>query len=1074
MPGVSVSTAALEHLVGEFARAEGFSRCVDTLSLGESVSVDGVHGAARGLALSAFAQHCQGTLVVAVDSRTELDAVFDELALFYPGQVDRLPAWESEPDEATLFDEVYGDRLRSLNRLARRPDKVQILVTSIQSFLQPLPDKSLFDESTKDFTVGDVIDAPYLIAWLQDHGYQNSLAVELPGEFALRGGIIDIFPPDRNRPIRLELFGDELESIRSFSPDTQRSTGTLNTVEVTVLRRPREGMKASLVDFFPANSWILLFDFLRLTDAATKFLAHRETDLTVNQLWRDVQNFGWGEIAPVAHGENEFVWRPPISSVERFSGEVGRVAHELEQFAGGDHIVVVVDNEAETQRLHELFDGTKVASELQYVQGRIQTGFRLTDDKSLVLSGHELFDRAAPRRSGKRRLSKTIDTFIDLRDGDLVVHLSHGVGRYRGLEYIDKGGQQTEHLAVEFADETRIYVPAVRIHLIQKYVGGTKTRPRLAKIGGKAWVKQKKAAELAVVDLASDMIDLQANREARAGLQFAPDSEWQREFDAAFPYTETPDQFLAIDAIKADMESLRPMDRLLCGDVGFGKTEVAMRAAFKAVESGYQVAMLVPTTILAEQHYRSFTERMSEFPLDIAKLSRFCSRADQKVTIAGLKAGAIDIVIGTHRLASKDIEFNNLGLLVIDEEQRFGVAVKERLKHLRSSIDILTTTATPIPRTLHMALVGIRDISNLATAPQDRLAVDTQVVRFSDKLVRNAIVREMDRDGQVYFVHNRVNDIEAVKQRIQQIVPEARIRIGHAQMPEEQLEKVMIDFIAHKFDVLLATTIIESGLDIPNANTIFVNEAGRYGLSDLHQLRGRVGRYNRKAHCYLLLDAKQTLTAVAARRLHAIEEFSEMGAGFAISMRDLEIRGAGNLLGTDQSGHIAAVGYELYCQMLETAVRSAKMLPPKWIVDVEIDLPGVAYMPPDYVDDMRLKIDLYRRLNRVTEPNEIEKFREELIDRFGALPGPVEGILERTALKLDAAMWQIAAISVENDYLLFRYTSLRRIEQLKELHRLDLRIADEQSAYVPIPEGVQPEGLVALAKSLLRPPERPL
>lgn len=1075
MPGVSeASTAALEHLVDEFSRSEGFSKCVDVLSCGDSVSIDGVCGAARGLAFSALAQHCPGTLVVVVDSRTELDAVYDELALFFPGQVDRLPAWESEPDEATLFDEVYGDRLRSLNRLARRPDQVKILLTSIQSFLQDLPDKSLFDESTRTFTVGEIIDAAQLISWLTDHGYHTSLAVELPGEFAMRGGIIDIFPPDRSRPIRLELFGDELESIRSFNPDTQRSTGALNTVEVTVLRRPREGAKANLVDFFPANSWILLFDFLRLNDAANRFLAHRETEATVHQLWQAVQRFGWGEVAPLAHGENDFIWRSPIATVERFSGEVGRVTHELEQFAGDDHVVIVADNQAETKRLHELFDGAKIASELQYVEGRIQAGFRLTDDKTLILSGHELFDRSAPRRTGKRRLSKTIDTFIDLRDGDLVVHLSHGIGRYRGLEYLDKGGQQTEHLAIEFADETRIYVPATRIHLIQKYVGGTKTRPRLAKIGGKAWVKHKKAAESAVIDLASDMIELQATREARTGLQFAPDSEWQHEFDAAFPYTETPDQFLAIDAIKADMESMRPMDRLLCGDVGYGKTEVAMRAAFKAAESGYQVAMLVPTTILAEQHFRSFTERMSEFPLDIAKLSRFCSRADQKETIAGLKKGGIDIVIGTHRLASKDIEFNNLGLLIIDEEQRFGVAVKERLKHLRSSIDILTTTATPIPRTLHMALVGLRDISNLQTAPQDRLSVDTQVVRFSDKLIRHAIVRELDRDGQVYFVHNRVNDIEAVKQRIQQIVPEARIRIGHAQMPEEQLEKVMIDFIAHKFDVLLATTIIESGLDIPNANTIFVNEAGRYGLSDLHQLRGRVGRYNRKAYCFLLLDAKQTLTAIAARRLHAIEEFSEMGAGFAISMRDLEIRGAGNLLGTDQSGHIAAVGYELYCQMLETAVRSAKMLPPKWIVDVEIDLPGVAFMPPDYVDDMRLKIDLYRRLNRVTEPSEIETFREELTDRFGPLPVPVAGLLERTGLKLDAAMWQIAGISVEDDYLLFRYTSRRRIEQLKELHQLDLRIADDQSAYFPIPKGIQPDGLVGLAKSLLRPPERPL
>jgi transcription-repair coupling factor (superfamily II helicase) len=482
--------------------------------------------------------------------------------------------------------------------------------------------------------------------------------------------------------------------------------------------------------------------------------------------------------------------------------------------------------------------------------------------------------------------------------------------------------------------------------------------------------------------------------------------------------------------------------------------------------------MLVPTTILAEQHYHSFCERMSEFPIDVAKLSRFCTSAEQKEVVAGLKSGRVDIVIGTHRLASKDIDFNNIGLLIIDEEQRFGVAVKERLKHFRSSVDILTTTATPIPRTLHMALVGIRDISNLQTPPQDRLAVDTHVVRFSDELVRHAIVRELDRNGQVFFVHNRVHDIEQVKQRLMQIVPEARIRIGHAQMPEERLESVMVDFIAHEFDILLATTIIESGLDIPNTNTIFVNEADRYGLSDLHQLRGRVGRYHHKAYCYLLLDSRQSITPNAARRLRAIEEFSEMGAGFSIAMRDLEIRGAGNLLGTQQSGHIAAVGYELYCQLLETAVRAAKMLPPKWTVDVEVDLPGEAYIPTPYVADMRLKIDLYRRLNRVCEPDEIKAFREELIDRFGPLPKPVIGLLERTELKVEAAVWQIVGVAKEDNFLVFRYTSRERIEQFKELHGLDLRIADEQSAYFPLPAEVTNDQMVAVAKSVLRPASR--
>jgi transcription-repair coupling factor (superfamily II helicase) len=1063
-------SAALQSLVDVVQRSEGFRESISALRAKSPTGTDGATGAARALALAAIAGECPGPLVAIVESRAELDAVCDELSLFFNDPVDRVPAWESEPDENTLFDEVYGDRLRTLNRLVRRPQDVQILVAPVQSFFQTLPHQSLFAESTRVFSVGNTLEIKDLTQWLVEHGYHAAIAVELPGEFTLRGGIIDIYPPDRDRPVRLELFGDEIESIREFSSDTQRSTATLNSVEISVLRRAEGGATAELIDFLPKNSWILINDLVRTQEAAERFLAHRDTQTTVHDLWRKVNDFGWGEVAPLCQSGYDQMWRMPVESVERFSGEVERVAQELERVAKTDRVVIVVDNQAETDRLEELFAGTSIGSDLQYAVGRIQLGFRHAESGLLVLSGHELFARAAPRRGGKRRLSKTMDNFLDLRDGDLVIHLSHGIGRYRGLEYLDKSGQQTEHLAVEFSDATKIYVPAARIHLIQKYVGGANTRPKLAKIGGKAWVSQKRSAESAVVDLAAEMLKLQGTRDARVGLQFAADSEWQAEFDAAFPYTETPDQDLAIHAIKGDMESPRPMDRLLCGDVGYGKTEVAMRAAFKAVESGYQVAMLVPTTILAEQHFRSFTERMSEFPIDIAKLSRFCSPAEQRETLAGLKSGRIDIVIGTHRLASKDIQMQNLGLLIIDEEQRFGVAVKERLKHLRSSIDILTTTATPIPRTLHMALVGIRDISNLHTAPRDRMAVDTEVAHFSDKLIRRAVMRELDRDGQVFFVHNRVHDIGAVKGRLQQIVPEARIRIGHAQMHEDDLEEVMLDFIAHKFDVLLATTIIESGLDIQNANTIFVNEAGRYGLSDLHQLRGRVGRYNRKAYCYLLLEPGKTLTPTAARRLRAIEEFSEMGAGFAISMRDLEIRGAGNLLGNDQSGHIAAIGYELYCQMLENAVRAAKMLPPKWIVDVEIDLPGEAYLPDGYINDMRLKIDLYRRLNRVVKLKEVKAFREELIDRFGPLPAPVKGLLQRTELKLEAAAWAISAISVEGEYLAFRYGSRSRIKQLKEQRRFKLRIADEQTAYVPLTEKMKSRGLVGLAKLLLRPP----
>jgi len=631
-------------------------------------------------------------------------------------------------------------------------------------------------------------------------------------------------------------------------------------------------------------------------------------------------------------------------------------------------------------------------------------------------------------------------------------------------------GPGPEHLELEFDGGTKMYVPASKIELVQKYVGGTKGRPKLAKIGGQLWVKQKKAAEAAVVDMASELLELQASRVSRAGIAFNADSEWQQAFDASFPYVPTPDQATAIQAIKVDMERMRPMDRLLCGDVGFGKTEVAMRAAFKAVDSGYQVAVLVPTTILAEQHYHSFRERMAEFPFNIARLSRFCPPQEEREILNGLKTGRVDIVVGTHRLASADVNFFNLGLVVIDEEQRFGVEVKERLKTLRTTVDVLTMSATPIPRTLHMSLVGVRDISNLETPPDDRVAVETKVTRFNNELVRHAMLRELNRGGQIFFVHNRVQDINVIAHKLRQTVPEATLRIGHGQMPVDELEEVMVDFIAGKFDLLLATTIVESGLDIPNANTIFINEAERYGLSDLHQLRGRVGRYKHHAFCYLLVDPHKHVTPTAAKRLRAIEEYSALGAGFAVAMRDLEIRGAGNLLGSQQSGHIAAVGYELYCQLLENAVRSMKKLPPKLSIDVDIDLPGSAFLPADYIMDQRLKIDVYRRISRIASVQELTEMREEMLDRFGPPPDPVKRMLALAELKIDAAVWQVAAIRCEDKYLVFDYAHRSRIEQLSRLRKGKLRVVDEHSAYLTVPEQfADSEGLLKLAKSVLRP-----
>ena len=598
--------------------------------------------------------------------------------------------------------------------------------------------------------------------------------------------------------------------------------------------------------------------------------------------------------AAVASGSLETTCHLRIESVERFSGDIGKVRDELDSAATGQEVFLICHAEAEIQRLAEIFGPTRLAAEgkLHFALGHLQAGFRLVDDRLVLVSGNELFHRDDLTRPSAGGWG-VIDSFLELREGDYVVHLAHGIGRYRGLKLLEKNDQVEEHLEsgisrrhenLRAGGQHRVGAKVRRREQEQAGAGPHRRPPVGPAKGGRRTGRHRFGGR----DAPGSGISRVA-----PGIRFPADTAWQREFDAAFPYEETPDQLTAIAALKKDMQQPQPMDRLMCGDVGYGKTEVAMRAAFKAVEAGYQVAVLVPTTILCEQHRRTFTARMAEFPFQIAALSRFCTAKQQNQILKSLKTGGVDIVIGTHRLAQHDVTFDNLGLLIIDEEQRFGVEVKERLKALRQTVDVLTMTATPIPRTLHMSLLGLRDISNLETPPADRLAVETRVTRFDEAQIRQAVLRELNRGGQIFFVHNRVQDIELVAAKLQRIVPEATLAIGHGQMPEGELETVMLDFVAHRFDILLATTIVESGLDIPNANTMFIDEADRYGLADLHQLRGRVGRYKHRAYCYLLLDPGKFVSGTAVKRLRAIEEFSEMGAGFAIAMRDLEIRGAG-------------------------------------------------------------------------------------------------------------------------------------------------------------------------------------
>ncbi len=688
--------------------------------------------------------------------------------------------------------------------------------------------------------------------------------------------------------------------------------------------------------------------------------------------------------------------------------------------------------------------------------------------------------------------ARPIDSFLDLQAGDFVVHIHHGIAKFEGMTSISRdgdGGRASEFLTLKFAGSATLHVPVTQIHLVQKYVGSAHGRPPLSVLGGASWSKQKEKVAEAVEKLAADMLEVQAAREHTPGTAFPADTTWQKEFENAFPYPPTEDQARAAEELKLDLARPRPMDRLLCGDVGYGKTEVAMRAAFKVIEFGKQVAILVPTTVLAEQHEDTMRQRMAGYPFIIESISRFKTPSQVKKILDRTRAGQVDVLIGTHRILSKDVQFPDLGLVIIDEEQRFGVEHKERLKKLRLTVDLLTMTATPIPRTLHMSLLGIRDISNLATPPSDRRSVVTEVIPHDKARIKQALQRELARNGQVFFVHNKVYNIQSVADELHQMVPDARIVIGHGQMDHEhELEEVMHKFIRHEADILVSTTIIESGIDIPNANTMFINEAENFGLSDLHQLRGRVGRYKHRAYCYLLLSPNKTIKDQAAKRLKAMEEYASLGAGFKIALRDLEIRGAGNILGPEQSGHIAAVGYEMYCQLLEEAVKRIKNEPiikPKE-VNVEIGVSGI--LPKSYVDSERQRMDLYRRLSRAHNLEMLEALSKDITDAFGPMPKAVQALFGLAEIKILAQQWSIASIINKPPDIVFTIEDLTKLGPLmgKGVGGAgSVRIADEKTIHLRLPAAyLEPETLINILRNLLnpnapkptppKPPEKPI
>lgn len=1063
------------------------------------VHASGLWGSSAPMAVAYAVDESPSTVLYLTAHLEEADLARDDLELFRQQASELFPAWDTLPGEGPAAGEIQAERLRLCGKLLTRQSprrldgKPMFIVAPIQALLQAVPDPKTFAACFVSLRVaadriGHRNPSPDgLVAWLVDHGYERLDRVESPGDVARRGEIVDVFMPGEPQPHRVQFDGDEIESIRCVDVSTQRSIERLDRLDVIALRA--EGLnaashQANVLAYVPDDTLIVLDDPAAIDEMGRTFLSRLGPSpglLDIEGVLAAAARFTQLHLArfgsAIASDEHRFHF--DVTSVMRFEGTAADVIAELAAVAREKTVHVVCDNDGERQRLRDLVlaQAPAVSSNIEFHLGLLHCGFEWTPARTVVLAHHELFHRQRQQRRIRRlHAARPIESFAELAVGELVVHLNHGIALYRGLKAMKKGesDQHEEFLTLEFADHAVVHVPCSQIDLVQKYIGVPGRKPKLSTIGGKRWGRTKQQVADAVGELAESLLRVQALRDAAVGVAYPPDTDWQREFEASFLYEETEDQLRVADEIRSDLTRPRPMDRLVCGDVGYGKTELAMRAAFKVVEYGRQVAVLVPTTVLAEQHYQTFRDRMADYPFSIGCLSRFRTAGEQKKIIERARKGQIDIVIGTHRLLSKDVSFSNLGLVIIDEEQRFGVEHKERLKQMRETVDVLTLTATPIPRTLHMSMSGLRDISTLQTPPVDRRAIATQVRAFDENLIRDAVLREMNRDGQVYFIHNFVHSIADMADTIRRIVPEARVVYGHGQMLDGELEDVMRRFLNREADVLVATTIIESGIDIPTVNTIFINRAERFGLADMHQLRGRVGRSHHKAYCYLLLSPDRPLTGKAARRLKTIEEFSELGAGFRIAMRDLEIRGAGNLLGKEQSGHIAAVGYDLYCRMLEQTVRRLKNEPEPVPPPLHVDLDVAAYIPRNYVDSDRSRLDIYRRLVTSTTTRDLEQLEHDLVDAFGPIPQPVNQLLQVAEIRILARNFGVSSISLRPPDVVFLIDRVGTAEPLFRDAPGSVRLPDEKTVHWRLPPKYLESGtlLPILRRMLNRAVER--
>jgi len=1064
----------LAHLARYLGRAlrdtDAFAALVDACHKRASVDVREAFGGAHPFIISTLWREMGGCLFAWTSTADAADRFASDCAFYLEDEGSPVRVLRPRDDEprALANPAERSARLETLAALAARAPGIYCL--SQAAMRQPVWDPQAFRAATLSLRVGDERDWEALLASLVDLGYERVDVVDAVGEFAVRGGIIDIFASTAQAPVRLEFFGDRIESMRTFALHDQRSTGAVDSMTIAPWRDDASESGHCALDY--VDDGLIVVDDPGAIKAIEEALARERDDATV--LAADLDEPDVGERSrsiptegaklgdddpeddlaiPASIPLDEVVERTQGRPVVSFATTLGDVritrpadthvviaaqpapayGRSMEQFAkdvvrrSGDGETVAVVSVG-YRRVREVLAEHDISlspvpaeaaprdehGAVLVVEGTLDAGFELPRLGIAVLGDFELFGHAARRHKLRAAKEGVPLTEADLKVGEFFVHANHGIGQYLGLENITIDGCDRDFVMLKYLGEDRLYVPTDHMHLIRKYVAGDGAAPRLSRMGGSDWARTKSRVREAVEKIAEGLVQLYAEREMAKGHAFAVDSPWQAELEESFPYDETPDQRAAIDAVKEDMEKPRPMDRLICGDVGYGKTEVAIRAAFKAIMDRRQVAVLAPTTVLAAQHFRNFTERFSAFPVKSALLSRFRTREQQKESLRGLLDGSIDIAIGTHRLLQKDVGFARLGLVVVDEEQRFGVMHKERLKELRRSVDVITLSATPIPRTLHMSMLGVRDLSLIRTAPVNRMAIKTVVTPTSDTLIAQALRAELDRGGQVYFVHDRIETIYGVATAVQRLAPRARIRVGHGQMREGELESVMIDFVEGRFDVLVSTTIIENGLDIPNVNTIVINNADRFGLAQLYQLRGRVGRSAHQAYAYFLYQPHRSLSETAQGRLEAIREFSHLGSGLQLAMRDLEIRGAGNLLGRQQHGFIAAVGFDGYCQILQEAVAKLRDQP---LPDDEpppvLDIPVSAYIPADYVQGASQKIAFYQRLAAARAIEEVEIVSDELRDRFGAFPEEVEALLELSRVRVLAAGKGVTKLALE-------------------------------------------------------------